>query len=99
MQQMRKKRTVSYAVEGCFSEFPGAGESRSMDGHNSNVKCQEKCGDKSFILAATMAIDFFVEISILKAKKWTTENAPPVAKDGHPVMDHKAVVVDLMHIL
>ena len=39
--------------EGCFSEFPGAGESTSMGGHNSNVKCQETCRDKGYILAAT----------------------------------------------
>ena len=49
----RKKRTTSYVVEGCFSEFPGASESRSMGGHNSNVKCQDTCRDKGYILAAT----------------------------------------------
>ena len=49
----RKKRAVSYAVEGCFSEFPGANESRSMGGHNSNVRCQDTCRDKGYILAAT----------------------------------------------
>ena len=45
------------------------------------------------------AIDVFVEISILKAKKWTTVNAPPDVDYGHPVMDHKVVVVDQVHIL
>ena len=48
-----KKRAVSYAVEGCFSEFPGASVSRSMGGHNSNVRCQDTCRDKGYILAAT----------------------------------------------
>ena len=49
----RKKRTTSYAVERCFSGFPGAGESRSTDGRNSNVGCQDTCRDKGYILAAT----------------------------------------------
>ena len=49
----RKKRMVSYAVEGCFSQFPGAGESRPLGGHNSNVRCQDTCRDKGYILAAT----------------------------------------------
>ena len=49
----RKKRTVSYAVEGCFSEFPEVSELRWMGGYNSNVKCQETCRDKGYILAAT----------------------------------------------
>ena len=49
----RKKRAISYAVEGCFSEFPGVGESKAMGGDNSNVKCQETCRDQGYILAAT----------------------------------------------
>ena len=49
----RKKRTVSYAVEGCFSQVPGAGESISLGEHNSNVRCQDTCRDKGYILAAT----------------------------------------------
>ena len=49
----RKKRTVSYAVEGCFSKFPGAGESRWLGSQNSNVRCQDTCRDKGYILAAT----------------------------------------------
>ena len=52
-EENRRKRTVSYVVEGCFSEFPGAGESRSLGGHNSNVRCQDTCRDKGYILAAT----------------------------------------------
>ena len=39
-------------MEGCFSEFPVADESTSI-GYNSNVKCQERCRDKCYILAAT----------------------------------------------
>ena len=49
----RKKRTVSYAVEGCFSKFPGAGELRWLGSQNSNVRCQDTCRDKGYILAAT----------------------------------------------
>ena len=95
----RKKQTVSYAVEGCFSEFPGAGESRSLGGHNSNVRCQDTCRDKVAYLLRRKAIDVFMEISILEANKWTTVNAPPDAEYGQPVMDQKAAVVDQVHIL
>ncbi|XP_028407487.1 uncharacterized protein LOC114530096 isoform X2 [Dendronephthya gigantea] len=50
----RKKRSVnSYAVKGCYSSFPGAGPTRRMGGHNSNVKCQETCRDKGYVLTAT----------------------------------------------
>ena len=45
------------------------------------------------------AINVSVEISILKAKKWTTANALPDADRGQPVMDHKAAVVDQVRIL
>ena len=48
----RKKRAINYAVEGCFSEFLGVGESKAMGGDNSNVKCQETCRDQGYILAA-----------------------------------------------
>ena len=40
-------------MEGCFSEFSGASVSRSMGGHNSNVKCQDTFRDQGYILAAT----------------------------------------------
>ncbi|XP_028414751.1 uncharacterized protein LOC114537839 [Dendronephthya gigantea] len=49
----RKKRSVSYAVEGCYSSFSNVGLRKRMRGHNSNVKCQEVCRDKGYILAAT----------------------------------------------
>jgi hypothetical protein len=49
-----KKRSVNvYTVEGCFSFFPGTGLTIPMGGHNSNVKCQDTCRDKGYILAAT----------------------------------------------
>ena len=49
-----KKRSInSNAVEGCFSSFPSVGLTKQMGGHNSNVKCQDTCKDKGFILAAT----------------------------------------------
>ncbi|XP_028414750.1 uncharacterized protein LOC114537838 [Dendronephthya gigantea] len=52
--ETQKKRSVNYyAVEGCYSSFPSAGFRRRMRGHNSNVKCQEICRDKGYILAAT----------------------------------------------
>ena len=49
----RKERAIRYAVEGCFFKFPDVGESKAMGGDNSNVKCQETCRDKDYILAAT----------------------------------------------
>ena len=49
-----KKRSVnSYAVEACFSSFPASNLSKQMGGHNSNVRCQDTCRDKGYILAAT----------------------------------------------
>ena len=52
--EIPEKRSVnSYAVEGCFSSVQGVGLTRRMGGHNSNVKCQDTCRDKGYILAAT----------------------------------------------
>ena len=48
-----KRSASSYAVEACFSSFPAAAFTKQMGGHNSNVKCQETCRDKGYILAAT----------------------------------------------
>ena len=48
-----EKTSNKLSVEGCFSEFPGVGESKAMGGDNSNVKCQETCRDQGYILAAT----------------------------------------------
>ena len=86
----RKKRAVNYAVEGCSSEFPGAGKSRSIP--TSDVKTRAEI--KITYWLRQEAINVSVEISILKAKKWTTANALPDADRGQPVMDHKAAVVD-----
>ena len=49
----KKRQVSSYIVEGCFSTFPRAGLTKQMGGHNSNVKCQDECRDKGFILAST----------------------------------------------
>ena len=48
-----KRSASSYAVEACFSSFPAAAFTKQMGGHNSNVKCQEICRDKGYIMAAT----------------------------------------------
>ena len=50
---LKRRSASSYAVEGCFSSIPGSALSKQMGGHNSNVKCQDKCRDKGYILAAT----------------------------------------------
>ena len=49
----RKRSVNAYTVEGCFSSFPAAGLTKKMGGHNSNVRCQDTCRDKGYILAAT----------------------------------------------
>ena len=95
----RKKRTVSYAVEGCFSKFPAPA---SQDGwavriQTSDVKTRAEI--KVTYWLRRKALYVFAEIPILKAKKLKTVNAPPNAEYGQPVMDHKVVVVDQVHIL
>ncbi len=49
----RKRSVNAYTVEGCFSSFPAAGLTKKMGGHNSNVRCQDTCRDKGYILTAT----------------------------------------------
>ena len=50
---LKKRSANSYAVEACFSSFPASALSKQMGGHNSNVRCQDTCRDKGYILAAT----------------------------------------------
>ena len=96
----RKKRAINYAVEGCFSEFPGVGESKAMGGDNSNVKCQETCKDQGYILAATRGDQCHCGNIYRKGKKVNDVNASTNASHGRqPAMNHKAAVVDQVRIL
>jgi len=46
------KSTLDYAVEGCFSSFDFA-DSVEFHEDNSNIRCQETCRDKGYVLAGT----------------------------------------------
>lgn len=48
-----RRPVSSYQVEGCFSSFYGSGFTKQLGDHNSNVRCQDTCRDKGYILAAT----------------------------------------------
>ena len=47
-----KRQDSAYEVEGCFSEFKSLME-KDMGKDNSNVRCQDYCREKGFILAGT----------------------------------------------
>ena len=48
----KKSHGASYRVEGCFSDFAHM-YSKDMKTHNSNLRCQDMCRERGFILAAT----------------------------------------------
>ena len=51
--KIAKRSTPSYRVEGCFRSVPGSGEYKNMGNSASNVRCQDFCRDRGYILATT----------------------------------------------
>ncbi|XP_066925842.1 uncharacterized protein [Clytia hemisphaerica] len=48
-----KRSALSVTVEGCFNSLPGSGVHTNMGEHASNIRCQDFCRDKGYMLAAT----------------------------------------------
>ncbi|XP_066912196.1 uncharacterized protein [Clytia hemisphaerica] len=48
-----KRSALAVTVEGCFNALPGTGANTDMASHASNIRCQDFCRDKGYMLAAT----------------------------------------------